>query len=295
MKDIRNRRAGDLDKEISQRFADILTDVFDTEKSQRFADILTGILPFNVLRRSMALSGEDYNVQKEGEVEAEDAAIVSYNQHLSKYLLGLGCPQGISDFSEKYVRCKAKVKQVLVDPNTLVGAPKIENSKENFEKILAFMLTFKDDARIESTLLRRSALGTFELRPDTSNVSVSVKTIFPEIDCRGNNGVTIQETGSDYSMTSVTIELQEDKKCSVGDSAECKMNYFREDSNLNAFHFSWHTSSDSRFPKKEGKIERFYYMHKVMVDRYLMEREVLGLPPLKRLDVLAFRKPLMYF
>ena len=46
MKEFGNRRAGDLDKEISQTFADILT-VLDTEKSQRFADILTGKLIYS--------------------------------------------------------------------------------------------------------------------------------------------------------------------------------------------------------------------------------------------------------
>ena len=77
------------------------------------------------------------------------------------------------------------------------------------------------------------------------------------------------------------------------DPEESKQDYHREDSLFHAFHALLHRLFLSLIQRKYSRsYEIFFYTHQQITRRYMIEREVLGSPPVVPLDPSEFRKPL---
>nr|3WKY_A Chain A, Prophenoloxidase b [Penaeus japonicus]3WKY_B Chain B, Prophenoloxidase b [Penaeus japonicus] len=88
------------------------------------------------------------------------------------------------------------------------------------------------------------------------------------------------------NQTEVVVEWHSDETGLSSRSPEHRVSYWREDMNLNSFHWHWHLSNPYYIEPgdRDRRGELFYYMHHNLVARYNMERLSLNLKPVKAFE-----------
>jgi len=196
----------------------------------------------------------------------------AYADAVEELLQKLPFNQDLTRFSPEWKVSKDKLAPVLATLAPMGNSSRVDNTQLNFLKVVA-LLVRKTTEEGKKALLIECALAAFETRPDTRDYDVDVEKVYKSLSGTTN----LVETGTDYAGESWTDVHQRPSRVSASEAA---LDYFREDNALHRYHLEWHQTDNAigRLPRDQAsQIERFFYAHKQLLNRYIVERQVAGI------------------
>jgi len=168
------------------------------------------------------------------------------------------------------------------------GAIVVPNTRSNFIQVIG-QLVSKTKNKAKLILVKNAIDAVLNERPDTEDIRVDDLAIFPELDAQP---VNINDTlAQDYAGERWFQLTPEHRRMFRAAGSEQEMNYFREDNELHAFHSVWHAQNSGRLPGGARVGERFFYMHRQLLNRYGVERRVARMPDVQSLDARRRERP----
>jgi len=218
------------------------------------------------------------NILAEEEVGPEhvlDSDLEAYADAVEDLILKLPFNQDLTRFAPEWKVSKAHLVPVLVHLAPLGNSSRIDNTQLNFLKVVG-LLVRKTTEEGKKDLLIECALAAFEARPDTRDYDVDDTKVYKSL-CGTTN--LVETDGNDYADYAGESWTDVHQRPSRVSASEAELDYFREDNALHRFHSQWHRSDrGQRLPTDQAsQRERFFYMHKQLLNRYIVERRVAGI------------------
>jgi len=204
-----------------------------------------------------------------------DTDLEKYANTVEQLIQKLPFSQGMTRFDDEW---KISVKQLIP---ALVNLTTIDDTQLNFLKLVRLLMD-KTKEEGKKALLIECAISAFETRPDTRDYEVDIEQVYPALTTTSNLDKEAA-MGTDYageSWSELSARHQQNLRVI---EYESKLDYFREDNQLHVFHEKWHETNDPvpslhRRPNdKSRQYERFFAMHRYLLNRYLVERQVAGM------------------
>merc|ERR1711915_26653 len=211
---------------------------------------------------------------------APSSKVQAYLNAVQTVVNSLPYQEGMTVFSPEWKESTESLNAILVDMPAVNGEV-AENNLANFKALAQSMLASLDDEG-KIKLVKSCLLTAIDTRPDTTGMNMEDYKIFPELDDTVN-----RLTGGEDYRGEAWSSLSNATAFSRVSEEESPLNYFREDSSLHIFHNRWHgthRSSGSTRDPRNRKNERFFYMHRQLLFRYMIERRVANMPELVPLD-----------
>jgi len=209
--------------------------------------------------------------------------VVLFAQELADFISKMPCKQkNCSDFMFEWKRSESEIVQILthLDRNKIANKVNIhlENNQKNFEYIseeIHKMLA--KNRKVSFELIKTAVVRAAETRPETINIDYF--KVFPELTA-STLELKFDNNSNDYQAGGQVVLLP--LKYRVNEP-ENKLDYFREDDQVHWFHRNWHRKSWRNYPNGL-KGQRFFYAHKLLLHRYMVDRHTIKLSDLEPLD-----------
>jgi len=218
-------------------------------------------------------SCEFTNILAEGEAELDyvlETDVIKYTDAVEQFIEKLPYNQNLSRFDKSWKDSKSQLIPVLVDLPPM-GNSSIDNTQLNFIKVVGLLMK-KTTEEGKKSLLIECALAAFELRPDTREYELDNEKVYKSLCGTCNQVPELETEGADYAGESWD---DVNRRPSRVIASEAEMDYFREDNRLHNFHQEWHRINANRQPRDQAsQTERFFYIHKQLLNRYIVERQV---------------------
>jgi len=199
-----------------------------------------------------------------------DADLEAYANTVEQLIQKLPFSQGMTRFDDEW---KISTKRLIP---ALVNLTTIDNTQFNFLKLVRLLMD-KTKEEDKKSLLIECAISAFETRPDASDYEVDIEQVYPALTGTSNLDEDAA-MGTDYTDESWNkLSARHKRPRVIAD--ESKLDYFREDNQLHVFHDKWHIFNNppsSRTPN-DRQYERFFAMHRYLLNRYMVERKIAGL------------------